>query len=73
MCEHEGDPSEALDAEGLLDGDEVEVHHDEGVLLVDALLDLAQRVQRDAVLEALEAHAGGGADGDAEGVEEVWE
>lgn len=66
LRQHKRDPRQPLDTKRLLDGNQVEIHHDQRVLLVNALLDLAQCVQRYAILEALEAHARRGAEADAE-------
>jgi hypothetical protein len=57
LGQEEGDARQAFDRVRLLDGDEVEVHHHHGLLLVEALPDLADGVQADAVAQALEADA----------------
>jgi hypothetical protein len=59
-------PREPLHTIRFLDGDQVEVHHNQRVLLREAFFDFAQCVQANAVGEPLEAHFGCGAEGYAE-------
>ena len=55
LGQQDGDAGEALDVRRLLDGDEVEVEVHQRLLLLQARVDLAQRVQGDAVPQPLEA------------------
>ena len=53
LGKQQSNPGEALDREGFFDGDEVEVHHYEGLFLVEAFGYLGEGVELDAVFEAV--------------------
>jgi hypothetical protein len=70
--EQESHPCESLHAERFFDGNEVEVHHDQTILLRETLINFTQCVQKDSILEALEADFGGRAEGHAEEAVGFW-
>ena len=57
LSQEESNPCESLNGEGLLDGDEVKVHHHERFFLVETFVDFAEGVEQDSIFQTLKANA----------------
>lgn len=59
LRKQQSDPRKPLHTVRFLDSNKIEIHHNKRFLLIKTLLDLAKRIQHNAVFEALKADAGG--------------